>query len=270
METSLVNIIAETADTVEMLTITAGNANLSYWGNRYGGGMFNYPYGQPTLTNCIFSGSSATESGGGIFNDMGQLKVVTLVNCTFAGNSAPRGNALACDSYNQWYPSSIQVTNCILRDGGNEIWNNNGSTITINYSDVQGGQGFVYDPCDSEPDQVVVTVVPPMESQLWVFPQVIYRHSRMPKILAWMRLPEGVTKDHVDSDQQLILYPAGSEAIRQYIFPAPKSQRLLQKTICQSGFRCGVCSPSYFSILVQIYCFCFIRATQSLLVSCGG
>ena len=71
---------------------------------------------------------------------------------------------------------------------------------------------------DSEPDQVVITVVPPMESQLWVFPQVIHRYSRMPKILAWVRLPKGVTKDQVDSDQPLTLYPAGSEAIHQYIF----------------------------------------------------
>ena len=71
---------------------------------------------------------------------------------------------------------------------------------------------------DSEPDQVVITVVPPMESQLWVFPRVINQHSRQPKILAWVRLPEGVTKDQVDSDQPLTLYPAGSEAIRQYIF----------------------------------------------------
>jgi len=71
---------------------------------------------------------------------------------------------------------------------------------------------------DSEPDLVTITAVPPMESQLRVFPQVIYRYSGMPKILAWVRLPEGVDKDQVDSDQPLLLYPAGSEAIHQHIF----------------------------------------------------
>jgi hypothetical protein len=31
------------------------------------------------------------------------------------------------------------MANCILWDGGDEIWNNDGSTIDITYSDVQGG-----------------------------------------------------------------------------------------------------------------------------------
>ena len=41
--------------------------------------------------------------------------------------------------------------NSILWDGGNEIWNNDGSTISINYSDVQGGytgeENIDADPC---------------------------------------------------------------------------------------------------------------------------
>ena len=31
------------------------------------------------------------------------------------------------------------MVNCILWNGGNEIWNNDGSTIAIDYSDVHGG-----------------------------------------------------------------------------------------------------------------------------------
>jgi len=31
------------------------------------------------------------------------------------------------------------VTNCILWDGGDEIWHDDGSTITVTYSDIQGG-----------------------------------------------------------------------------------------------------------------------------------
>jgi len=31
------------------------------------------------------------------------------------------------------------MTNCILWDGGDEIWNDDGSTITISYSNVEGG-----------------------------------------------------------------------------------------------------------------------------------
>ena len=64
---------------------------------------------------------------------------LNIINCTFAGNLAANGKALACDSYNQLGPSTIELVNCICWDGGDEIFNNDGSTITINYSDVQGG-----------------------------------------------------------------------------------------------------------------------------------
>jgi len=62
-----------------------------------------------------------------------------LINCTFAENSAPNGNALVCDSNDQQHPSYLQLTNCILWDGGDEIWNNDVSYIIITYSDVHGG-----------------------------------------------------------------------------------------------------------------------------------
>jgi len=70
---------------------------------------------------------------------------------------------------------------------------------------------------DSEPNQVVITVIEPMEAHLWMFPRVINRYSRESKILALLRLPEGVTRDQIDSSEPLLLYPAGSEAIRQYV-----------------------------------------------------
>ncbi|MHC4500691.1 MAG: choice-of-anchor Q domain-containing protein, partial [Planctomycetota bacterium] len=124
-----------------------------------GGGMYNRYYNDPASTlmsNCIFVGNLAGGAGGGIYNS-GPLQVAStlLTNCTFAGNSASNGNAIACDSYDQRWPSDFLITNCILWDGGNEIWNNDGSTITITYSDVQGawpGQGNIEaDPCFVDP-----------------------------------------------------------------------------------------------------------------------
>jgi hypothetical protein len=41
------------------------------------------------------------------------------------------------------------MTNCILSDGDQEIWNNDGSTITISYTDLQGGQAACFDPCNA-------------------------------------------------------------------------------------------------------------------------
>jgi hypothetical protein len=103
--------------------------------------------GSVTLTNCIFSGNSAIIEGGAVYNQGGYVTPLyiveggnlTLTNCTFAGNSAVDGNAIACDSMTQAFPSELQVTNCILWDGGNEIWNNDGSMITVTYSNVCGG-----------------------------------------------------------------------------------------------------------------------------------
>ena len=102
-------------------------------------GQFEF-ISNPTLTNCIFSGNKAG-SGGGMYNY--RISNPILTNCTFAGNCAANGNALACDDpyqpYQQMDPSNVLLTNCIVWDGGNEIWNNDNSVITIAYSDIQGG-----------------------------------------------------------------------------------------------------------------------------------
>jgi len=129
-------------------------ANCRFAGNLsdyIGGGMYNLQSG-PTLTNCTFSGNSAQTSGGGMGNDKSSP---TSINCTFAGNLAPDGNALACDSYEQQNPSKLEVTNCILWNGEGEVRNNDSSTITITYSDVQGswaGLGNInVNPCFVDP-----------------------------------------------------------------------------------------------------------------------
>jgi len=101
-----------------------------------GGGMFN-AFNGSIVSNCTFSGNSAGFRGGGMY--INGNCVLMVANCTFAGNSAVNGNGLACDSSGQSYQSTIEMINCIFWDGGSEIWNNDGSTITITYSDVQGG-----------------------------------------------------------------------------------------------------------------------------------
>ena len=108
--------------------------------NRFGGGLCG-AYGP--ITGCIFTGNSA-DSGGGVCMYGTDPE---FVNCTFSANSATSGNAIAGDSHNQAYPGSILLTNCILWDGGDEIANNDGSTITIDHSCVQDdvpGDGSVH------------------------------------------------------------------------------------------------------------------------------
>jgi predicted outer membrane repeat protein len=101
-----------------------------------GGGMANYR-SNPTVTNATFSGNTAPHAnGGGICNDDSSSSVT---NCTFSGNRAANGAAIACDSVQPQYPSTIELVNCILWDGGDQVWNNDNSSITITFSDVQGG-----------------------------------------------------------------------------------------------------------------------------------
>ncbi len=103
----------------------------------YGGAInFNW-YSSPTVANCLFMGNSASWSGGGIANY--NRNSVKLTSCTFVENSAIHGNALSCDASQPPPRNNLQVTNCILWDGGDEIWNNDNSTITMTYSDIWGG-----------------------------------------------------------------------------------------------------------------------------------
>jgi phosphotriesterase-related protein len=115
-----------------------------------GAGIYNLGCSHLVLSNCIFSGNKAVSSGGGICNRGGRA-IVT--NCTFVQNSAKNGNALSCDEY--YFPfynipdSNVELINCILWNGGNEIWNDDDSIVDVSYSDIQGDQAGIFDPCEA-------------------------------------------------------------------------------------------------------------------------
>ena len=97
----------------------------------------------PILTNCLFAGNSADSYGGAIaFTNM---STPTLANCTFAANIAPQGCALACEHV-LYGPSIVYINNSIFWNGGNEIWNNDCSTIDITYCDIKSGNQSIFDP----------------------------------------------------------------------------------------------------------------------------
>jgi subtilisin family serine protease len=102
------------------------------------GGAFCESWGYPSLQNCLFYGNSANVSGGAIFFDWSDY-YGTITNCTFASNTAAHGYGLSFDSY--YGPSIIRITNSILWDNVDEIYNNDHSTITITYSDVRKSSG---------------------------------------------------------------------------------------------------------------------------------
>ncbi len=91
-------------------TITAGNAN-GPWENvdDRGGGMYNSG-GNPTITNCTFTGNSADYSGSGMCNSGSP----NIINCTFDRNSAKWG--AGGGMYNGGFGASSDpnIINCIF------------------------------------------------------------------------------------------------------------------------------------------------------------
>jgi predicted outer membrane repeat protein len=107
-----------------------------------GGAIRNNVSAGVTLTNCLFAKNSAEMYGGAIRCSNGSR--ATLTNCTLSDNSAPNGNALACtlDDGRLKSPCTVDILNCILWNGGGEIYNKDSSTIDVTYSNVEGGDGI--------------------------------------------------------------------------------------------------------------------------------
>jgi predicted outer membrane repeat protein len=108
-----------------------------------GGGMYNY-YSAPMVTNCTFLGNSAT-SGGGMANNNSDA---TVTNCTFSGNSATGGGGMNNDYGN------VTVTNCTFTGntatGGGGISTQDSSTtisncsFSVNWANSLGGAAYFH------------------------------------------------------------------------------------------------------------------------------
>ena len=102
-----------------------------------GGAIRNNSSGSPKLVNCLFAGNSAAAFGGAIRNSNGGG--TELTNCTFSANYAANGAAFAAtpDDGDSQSPCVLTVVNCILRDGGDEIYNDDGSVVNVRFSNVR-------------------------------------------------------------------------------------------------------------------------------------
>ena len=104
----------------------------------------------------------------------------SIVLDTESGDAALIGTTIIVDSDYGWT--------------GKLTWAYEGTTYSLNISTLSN---------------IIVEIVgggEPLEAQLWVFPGIINRYGPLSKILAIVRLPEGITKDDIDSEQMLVLY----------------------------------------------------------------
>ena len=116
-------------------TITS---NSSVWG---GGGIYCSYTSSPSLVNVTISGNSSENVGGGIHCYYHSNP--SLVNVTITGNSANLdGGGIYC-----YVNSNPSLVNCILwNDLPQEVYfygNYDPSSVTISYSDIQGGEAGI-------------------------------------------------------------------------------------------------------------------------------
>jgi len=127
---------------------TIKNCIISGNTSQTGGGGIACWDSSPTIINCtIIENEAGIGPGGGILCSNSSSPVI--INCTISGNAADLGGGIASDT-----DSSPTLTNCIL-------WNNSAtlgpeialtssltpsslSSLTISYSDVEGGQAAVH------------------------------------------------------------------------------------------------------------------------------
>jgi len=101
-------------------------------GGSFGGGMRNVS-SSPEVSNCTFSGNSATFGGGGMFNDSSSP---TVTNCTFSGNSVTDSSgSYGGGMYNN--DSSPTVSNCTFSENsarfdGGGMYNSDSSPTVSN------------------------------------------------------------------------------------------------------------------------------------------
>ncbi|HAW50622.1 TPA: hypothetical protein DCX16_06710, partial [bacterium] len=91
---------AGTGDVIDGFTIRKGCVDSD------GGGILCYS-SSPSITNCIISGNTSTNYGGGIYCYWYSSPSIT--NCTISGNSANYGGGILC------LYSSPSITNCIIQ-----------------------------------------------------------------------------------------------------------------------------------------------------------
>ena len=121
-------------------SVTLVNSELI--GNRammLGGGLYGYE-GDATLHNCRVVGNTAdyakTAGGAALYNLNG---ILTALDCTIADNLSPSGMAVVSFHWTMPLDKDVRIANSILYNGGNEVWSNDATSISVTYSDVQGG-----------------------------------------------------------------------------------------------------------------------------------
>jgi parallel beta-helix repeat protein len=98
----------------------------------FGGGIYNLNGSSPLVVNCIIAGNTATLfHGGGIYTDASSTP--TIINCTIAGNSASQGGGIYAENPTPTITNNIIANNTAT--SGRGIYCASG-TLIIDHNDV--------------------------------------------------------------------------------------------------------------------------------------
>jgi len=111
-------------------SLFVGNTGVS------GGGVCHSQFGDVTLVNSLLVGNQAGRRGGAWSTREGSS--LEIINCTILENRAPEAPFLAVDINSDPRSSHVSVVNCVVSNGGPEIWSND-SPVEIAYSCIEQG-----------------------------------------------------------------------------------------------------------------------------------
>ena len=198
--------------------------NCSFTGNLadiQGGGMLNFE-SSPTVTNCILWANIATSGGNEIYNDQYSLPSTPLISyCDIAGSggSSSWDPNLGSDDGGNIDADPLFVNpngtdgiigteddNLRLLEGSPCIDAGDNSVVDANIPDLDGNLKILDGDGDGEAivDMGAYEFIPPIEADVHIIPRVINRNNRSKKIIAIVRLPEGINKSDV-SDEPFVL-----------------------------------------------------------------
>jgi len=201
--------------------------NCTIVGNRtnwYGGGIRCYYYANATVTNSIIRGNEAILGGSQIA--LLDVAAVTTSFCDVQGGEDGVYTENQCTV--NWGQGNIDIDPFFADPCSNDYHLLPGSRCIHagdpayvpgnNETDLDGSQRVIAARIDMGAYEFSG-----LESRLSFIPATINRHRRMKKMMAWVHLPRGITKDQIDKDQPVLLYPGAIEPIRQYVLQSGRS-----------------------------------------------
>ena len=223
-----------------------------------GGGIFDTSdeFTNLIINNCTIYANIAGRFGGGIYGTYGTQHYSCMNNIIVWDNEALYGQGMYLDraggdgkippvTYSNIQGSwpgvgNIDTDPCFVQPG---IWDTNGTPEDVNDDILLQGDYHLLpaspcidagDPCYvPAPNETDLDGSPriangridmgayefsSIQVRLWFLPRIINRQSKMKKVMALIRLPEGVTKDQIAQDKPLLLYPGHLEPVNQHIF----------------------------------------------------